>query len=60
MGTPSFTIIGMGFSPLLAITLLYLAILGTGAQSVTANRDTWRSDGSDEYKGVQQQGIIKY
>ena len=40
--------------------LSYPAVLGTGAQSVTADRDTWRSDDSNKYKEVQQQYIIKY
>ena len=48
--SPLFIITGVGFS-LSAILLLYLAVLGTGAQSITANRDTRRSDGSNEYKG---------
>ena len=45
---------------LLAIMLLYLAILYSGAQSVTAERNTRRSDGSDKYKGVRQQYITEY
>ena len=45
---------GMGFSSS-AIALLYLAVLGTGAQSVTADRDVRRSNkGSDKYKKVRQ------
>ena len=36
------------------ILLLNPAILGSGAQSVTTDRDTRRSDGSNEYKGVRQ------
>ena len=36
------------------------AVLSSGAQSVTANRDTRRSDSSDKYKEVRQQRIIKY
>ena len=43
-----------------AIILLYPAILRSGAQSVTADRNTYYSDDSDKYKGVRQQGIIKY
>ena len=42
---------GIGFSSL-AITLLYLAVLGTGVQIITADRNTRYSDSSDEYKGV--------
>ena len=38
----------------LNILLLNLAIRGSGAQSVIADRNTWRSDGSNKYKGVQQ------
>ena len=52
VGTPPFITMGPGFSFLSAIMLSYLAILGTGAQSVTVNRNTWHSDTSDEYKGV--------
>ena len=37
----------------LAIMLLYLAVLSTGAQSVTADRNIRYSDGLDEYKGVR-------
>ena len=36
-----------------AIALSNLIVQGTGAQSVTADRDTRRSDGTDKYKGVQ-------
>ena len=48
-----------GFSPFFtlfgsAILLLNLVILGTGAQSVTVNRDARRSDGSNKYEGVRQ------
>ena len=42
-----------------AILLLNLVILGTGAQSVTANRDIRRSDDLNKYEGVRQQYIIK-
>ena len=35
-------------------------VLGTGAQSVTVNRDIRRSDISNKYEGVRQQYIIKY
>ena len=51
MRTSSSFIIGIGFS-LLAIVLSYLVILRNGAQSITADRDTWRSNSSDEYKKV--------
>ena len=37
-----------------------LVILGTGAQSITTDRDIRRSDGSNKYEGVRQQYIIKY
>ena len=40
--------------------LSYQVVLGTGAQSVTADRDTRRSDDLDEYKAVRQQGITEY
>ena len=43
----------LGF-PLLVIILLYLVVLQSGAQSVIADRDTRRSDGSDKYKEVGQ------
>ena len=43
-----------------AILLLNLIVLGTGAQSVTANRDIRRSDNSNKYEGVRQQYIIEY
>ena len=52
MGTPlSLIIAGIGV-PLLAIILLYPAILRSGAQSVTVDRDTRRSNNSNKYKGV--------
>ena len=41
-----------GYSSFLAITLLYLTVLGTGTQSVTADRNTRRSNCSNKYKGV--------
>ena len=53
-------IIGIKFFSLLAIVLLYLVILKSGAQSIIADRDTQHSNSLDEYKGVWQQGIIKY
>ena len=42
------------------ILLLNPVILGTGAQSVTADRNTRRSDGLNKYEEVRQQYIIKY
>ena len=61
MGGPaSFLKINLGISSPLAITLLYLIIFGTGAQSITADRNTRRSNYSNEYKEVRQQDIIKY
>ena len=45
---------------LLVIVLLYLVILSTGAQSVTADKNARRSNASDKYKRVRQQDIIKY
>ena len=39
MGTPLFIIAGTGFFSFSAIMLLYLVILGTGAQSVMTDRD---------------------
>ena len=51
--SPFFTLSGP------AIPLSNPIILGTGAQSVTADRDTQRSDDSNKYKGVRQQCIIK-
>ena len=60
VGTPSLPILtGVGFSSLVII-LSYLAILCSGAQSVTADRNTRYSDSSNKYKGVRQQYIIKY
>ena len=59
-GPPPTTKISLEISSSSAIILLYLVILGTGAQSVTANRNTRYSNSLDEYKGVQQQDIIKY
>ena len=54
MGVPLITKIDLATSPLLAIILLYLAILRSGAQSVIMNRNARRSDDSDKYKGVGQ------
>ena len=50
MGAPPI-IVGLGFF-LLAIILLYLAVLQRGAQSVIADRNTCYSNSLDEYKGV--------
>ena len=50
----------IAWSPRSNILLLNLIILGTGTQNVTADRDTRRSNYSNKYKGVRQQGIIKY
>ena len=43
----SFTLLGS------AILLLDPVVLGTGAQSVTADRDIRRSDNLNKYEGVQ-------
>ena len=32
--------------------LLNLVMLSSGAQSIIADKDTWRSDGSNKRKGV--------
>ena len=57
MGTPLLlTLVGVR-SPSSAIILLYLSVLWRGAQSVTADRDTYCSDDSDKYRGVK---IIMY
>ena len=45
-------ITGMKFFSL-AIILLYLAVLSSGAQSVIADRDTRCSNSLDEYKEVR-------
>ena len=42
--------VGVGFSSS-AITLLYLAVLCSGAQNVIVNRNVRRSDYSNKYKG---------
>ena len=55
-----FTITVVGFSSLSTMILLYLAVLRSGAQSVTVYRDIRYSNVSDKYKGVRQQGIIEY
>ena len=47
-----FTIINIGFSTLLIIILLYLVVLGTGTQSITADRGVRRNNTSNKYKGV--------
>ena len=57
MGTTVSVLSGTVF--LSVIVLLYLVALGTGAQSVTTDRDARRSDGSNKYKGVRQQGITE-
>ena len=54
MGTPPSVVAKTGFSVSLAIMLSYRAVLGTGAQSVTVNRDTQRSDYLDKYKVIRQ------
>ena len=59
VGAPSSAVVIPGYSSSSAIILSYLTILGTGTQSVTADRDTRCSDSSNEYKGVRQQDIIK-
>ena len=48
---PSVIMFGAACS-LLVMVLLYSAILYSGAQSVTADRDARRSDGLNKYKGV--------
>ena len=57
MGTTTFILLGTVF--LLAIALSYLVMLGTGAQSITADRDTRRSNSMNNGEEVRQQGIIK-
>ena len=54
VGTPPSVVVGTGSSASSAMSLSYRAVRGTGAQSVTADRDTRRSDGLDEYKAVRQ------
>ena len=51
--TSFFFKIGLGTSPSLVIMLLYLVTLGSGAQNITADRDTWRSDSMNNDKGVR-------
>ena len=46
-----FIIAGVGFS-FLAIMLSYLAVLCSGAQSVTTDQDTRYSNSSNKYKKV--------
>ena len=48
----------VGFPPL-TILILNLAVLSSGAQNIIINRNTRRSNGSQKYKGVRQQYIIK-
>ena len=52
MGVPSPIMIYTGFFASSAMTLSYLATLCSGAQSVTADMDAQRSDGTDKRKGV--------
>ena len=60
VGTPPSPVIaGVEFSSS-AIILLYPAVLRSGAQSVTADRNTRRNNGSNQYKGVRQQYITEY
>ena len=51
MGITISILLGVVFSSV--IILSYLIALGTGAQSVTADRDTRRSNGSNKYEGVR-------
>ena len=44
----------------LAMVLLYLAVLCSGAQSIIVDRDTRRSNSSNQYKEVEQQCITEY
>ena len=60
VGTPLLLIIAGVVIPSSAIVLLCPAIFWDGAQSVTADRDARRSDGSDKYKGVREQYITEY
>ena len=48
------------WSSLSDMLLSNLIVLGSGAQSVTADRDTRRSDSSNKHKEVRQQGITEY
>ena len=52
-GAPSPLKMGLGIS-LLAIALSYPVVPGTGAQSVTVDRDTRHSDYSNKDEGVRQ------
>ena len=45
---------------LLAIVILYLITLRSGAPSVITDRDTRRSNNMNKRKEVRQQSIIKY
>ena len=55
MGTILLLVIMGSDSPPSVMMLSYLVVLGSGAQSVTADRDTRRSkNSSDKYKGVGQ------
>ena len=60
MGVISLPFIAEISLPPLVITLLYQVVLSTGTQSITVNRNTRRSNGSDKDKAVQQQYIIEY
>ena len=60
MGTPlSFDTVAVCVSSL-TIILLYPAVLRSGAQSIIIIRDIRCSNGSNKYKEVGQQYIIKY
>ena len=59
MGVISSSPLSVARPPQSDIILSNPAVLGSGAQSVTVNRDARRSNGSDKYKGVRQQDIIK-
>ena len=50
MGTPLLLITAAVKILFLAIILIYLAVLRSGAQSIIINRDTRYNNGSDKYK----------
>ena len=52
MGTTISILLGIVFSSV--IIILYLTTLRSGAQSITADRNTRRSNGTDKRKGVRQ------
>ena len=56
--------VGMGEKEVVVIIIKKFIIgirtLKLNLFSITVNRDARRSDCSDKYKGVRQQGIIKY